>query len=90
MIQMLCRNRVADFPHWRGIFESQTPAASAAGLELVKLWQDLDNPNNVFFLFNVHDLAAAKAFIHSPQGAEVGKQAGVLDGEYHFISVSGS
>ena len=88
MIQMLCRNRVTDFNHWRVIFESQTAAASDAGLVLSNMWQNLDDPNNVFFLFNVQDLIAAEAFIHSPLGAEIGRLAGVVDGEYHFISTS--
>ncbi|MGE5341808.1 MAG: hypothetical protein ACM3SY_10060 [Candidatus Omnitrophota bacterium] len=86
MIHMLCRNRVKDFEHWLGIFNSQDAAARAVGLKSIDMWQDIDDPNNVFFLFEVEHLESAKNFINRPESAEVGRIAGVLDGEYHFIT----
>jgi hypothetical protein len=85
MIYMLCRNRVADYQTWRREFDSQKEASVEAGLALVKLWQSLDDPNNVFFLFKVDSLEKARAFISAPGNAEIGKAAGVLDGEIHFV-----
>jgi hypothetical protein len=85
MTYMLCRNRVADYQTWRRKFDSQKEASLEAGLTLVNLWQSLDDPNNVFFLFKVDNLEKAKAFISAPGNAEIGKAAGVLDGEIHFV-----
>jgi len=85
MIYMLCRNRVADYQTWKRIFDSHTEAHLEAGLTLVNLWQSLEDPNNVFFLFKVGDLEKAKAFVAAPGNAEIGKAAGVLDGEIHFV-----
>jgi hypothetical protein len=88
MIAMLCRNRVADFAKWKAIFDSHVAAHRAAGLDLRDLWQDLEDPNNVFFVFEVKSLEKARAFISDPAAAEAGGTSGVQDGEYHFLKSS--
>lgn len=88
MIILLCRNRVADFPKWKAIFDSHTQAHRAAGLRLRELWRELEEPNNVFFVFEVESLERARSFIDDPAAAEAGKSSGVLDGEYHFLETS--
>jgi hypothetical protein len=88
MVVMLCRNRVADFAKWRGVFASHAQAHRDAGLRLMNLWRDVAEPNNVFFLFEVTNLDKARAFISNPAAAEAGKASGVLDGEYHFLESS--
>ena len=79
MIVMLCRNRVAD---------AHADAHRAAGLRLRDLWRDLEEPNNVFFVFKVRNLAHARAFISTPAAIEAGTTSGVLEGEYHFLENS--
>ena len=88
MVVMLCRNRVADFEKWKKVFDSNPQAVRDAGLRLVKLWREVKEPNNVFFLFEVTDTDKARAFITSPAAAEAGKTSGVLDGECHFLEPS--
>ena len=88
MVVMLCRNRVADFEKWKSVFDSNAPAARDSGLRLTNLWRDLEEPNNVFFLFEVKDIDKARAFITDPAAAEAGKTSGVLDGECHFLKSS--
>lgn len=85
MLVMLCRNRVADFAKWKAVFDSHTAQHRAAGLRLRDLWHDIADPNNFYFVFEVADLDKARAFVTAPRGAEIGKEAGVLDGEYHFL-----
>lgn len=85
MIVMLCRNRVSDFSKWKGVFDSHAQAHRDAGLHLKSIWRGLEEPNNVFFLFEVTDPKKARAFISNPAAAEAGKTSGVLDGEYHFL-----
>ena len=86
MLVMLSRNRVKDYAAWRRIFDANAGAARAAGLELMHLWRDTEDPNNVFFVLKVADVRGAKAFIGAPEAAETGTAAGVLDGEYHFLT----
>ena len=88
MIVMLCQNRVADFSKWKAVFDSHAQAHRAAGLHLRDLWRDVEEPNNVFFVFEVTNLDNARAFISDPAAAEAGKTSGVLEGEYHFLESS--
>ena len=88
MVVMLCRNRVVDFEKWKRVFDSNPTALRNAGLRLTNLWRDVEEPNNVFFLFEVADTDKARAFISSPAAAETGRTSGVLDGECHFLESS--
>jgi hypothetical protein len=73
MLVMLCRNRVADFPKWKAVFDSHAEAHRAAGLRLRDLWRDVEEPNNVFFVLEVASLDRAQAFIGDPAAAESGR-----------------
>lgn len=75
MTALLCRNRVEDFSKWKAVFDSHAPAHRAAGLGLTNLWRELGDPNNVFFAFDVADLAQARAFISNAAAAEAGKSS---------------
>ena len=88
MIVMLCRNRVWDFSKWKDVFDSHAQAHRDAGLHLKNIWRELEEPNNVFFLFEVTDLKKARAFICNPVASQAGKTSGVVDGEYHFLESS--
>ena len=86
MTVMFCRNRVADYSAWKAVFDSNIAAHRDTGLSLTHLWREVEDPNNVFFVFDVANLDRARAFINDPKGAEVGRIAGVLDGEFHFLT----
>jgi len=85
MKYLLCRNRVSDFSRWKTIFSSHAQAHRDAGLQLRSLWRAAEDPNNVFFLFEVTDAGLARAFISNPNAAEAAQASGVLEGEYHFL-----
>lgn len=85
MTYMLCRNRVVDFERWKAVFDSHKAAHESAGLRLVNLWRSVEEPDNVFFMFEVESIPAARAFVSDPAAAEAGEVSGVVDGEYHFI-----
>ena len=89
MIYMLCRNRVADFSRWKAVFASHEAAHQAAGLRLVSIWRGDEEPNNIFFLFEVASLEKAREFIGNPEAAKAGEASGVIDGEYHFVGDAG-
>jgi len=89
MTYMLCRNSVGDYSRWKAVFASHAAAHKKAGLHLVHIWRGVENPNNVFFLFEVAGMEKAKAFISNPEAAEAGESSGVLDGEYHFVEDAG-
>ena len=69
-MQLICRNRVADFDRWWTVFKSHAHAHKKAGLSLRNLWRNADDANEVFFLFNVDDRTEAQGFMDTPQAAE--------------------
>ena len=85
MTHLLCRNRVRSFEQWRQVFSSHAEAHRAAGLQLVNLWRSLEEPNNIFFLFEVSSLELAKAFINAPDAGDTAEASGVTEGEYTFL-----
>ena len=89
MTYMLCRNRVADFERWKAVFGSHAGAHEEAGLRLVKLWRGVDEPDDVFFLFEVASLDRAREFIGNPDAARAGRASRAVAGEYHFVEDAG-
>ena len=89
MTYMLCRNRVADFSQWKAVFASHAGVAQEAGLRLVNIWRSVDEPNNVFFMFEVASMDKAREFIGNPEAAKAGEASGVVDGECHFVEDAG-
>ena len=85
MNYMLCRNRVRNFARWKRVFDTHADAHRTAGLKLVHLWQADDHPNHVFFLFEVDDLAKARAFVTGPNAAESAQESGLIEGDIHFF-----
>ena len=85
MPYLLCRNRVREVAAWRTVFASHKAAHQAVGLELISIWPSQDDANTLFFLFRVDTMSDAMAFIANPDAAQAGLDAGVLDGEYHFL-----
>ena len=84
---LLVHNNVTDFDHWRRVFDSQAETARAAGLNLIQLWRSVDDTNEVFFLFEVEDRGRAEALMSAPEAATVGSEAGVIEGDFHFLAV---
>lgn len=89
MTYVLCRNRVVDFSRWKAVFASHAAAHRNAGLRLVNIWRGVEEPNNVFFIFEVASIEKAQEFISNPEAAKAGQSSGVLDGEYHFVEDAG-
>jgi hypothetical protein len=85
MIVMLCRNKVADFQKWKTVLDSHSQAHKAAGMRLRDLWRDVEDPRNVFFVFEVASVDEARAFISDPAEVAAAKTSGVLEWEYHFL-----
>ena len=84
-LRLLCRNRVEDPQRWRRVFDEELGRTEQSGLRLLAVWQEVDDPQEVHFLFAVRDRAAAETFLADPAGAEAGIRAGVIDGEVRFL-----
>ena len=85
-MQLLVRNKVKDFDHWKSVFDANPEPGRAAGLTLSHVWRSIDDPNEVFFLLEVEDRGRAEAFMQTPESAATGVEAGVIEGDAHFVT----
>jgi hypothetical protein len=88
MNYVLCRHRVRNFDYWKGVFDSQADAHCAAGLKLVHLWHEADNPRQVFFLFELENVERARSFLDSSVATESARKLGLIEGDFHFFNES--
>ena len=78
MPHMMVRHEVADYDRWSAVFVSHAAAQRAAGLRVLHVLRDLENPNHVTMLFEIGSLAAAQGFTTTDDAAEAKVDAGVL------------
>jgi len=88
MNYMLCRNRVRNFDQWKSVFDTHADAHRAAGLKLVHLWYELNNPRNIFFLFEVEDVERARAFLENADATKAEHESGLIEGDFRFFGQS--
>jgi hypothetical protein len=79
MSHVLVRHKVADFAKWKAVYDTDAPVRQNAKLKQVHLLRGIDDPNEVVMLFAAEDLAAARAFVASPNLRETMEKAGVID-----------
>ena len=82
---LLVRNRVKDVHRWKDVLDGDAARGAAAGLKVLHVWRSVDAPDEVFFLLDVEDRDRAEAFMALPESAALGVEAGVLDGDVHFL-----
>ena len=78
MVHMLIRHRVQDFGKWKPVYDAHQQSRAAGGLKDVRLWHSVDDPNDLFLLFEAVDAARAKAFAGSADLKEKMTAAGVI------------
>jgi hypothetical protein len=57
---------VADYEKWRPIFDADRPRLSAAGVAVVAVLHDTDNPNSVWICLD-GDRAVGEQFLQDPK-----------------------
>ena len=85
MTYMLCWNKVEDYAQWKAVFDANLDNNKVAELRLLKMWRSVDDPNLIYFIFEVGDRAKAEALLSAPESIESGRISGVVDGECHFV-----
>jgi hypothetical protein len=88
MNYMLCRHRVRNFDYWKGVFDSHAEAHRAAGLKLVHVWHQVDDPGQVFFLFEAEDIERARAFLNSSDATALARNSGLIEGDVYLFNRS--
>lgn len=88
-MQLLVRNKVKDFDHWKSVFDANLEPPRAAGLTLSNVWRSIDDPSEVFFVFDVEDRGRAEVFRQAQESKATGVEAGLIEGEAHFVTQVG-
>ena len=76
---MIVHHRVKDFGEWKRLFDEHAPAREAAGLTDGRVYQTVDDPNDVVILLDMADVRKAKAFANSEDLKVAMQRAGVID-----------
>ena len=56
-MQLLAHLKVADYESWRRTFDDDAETRGNAGLTLLQLWRQVDDPNRVWMLYEVSEPA---------------------------------
>ncbi len=70
MHYILGRHRVGNFASWKKTIETDRDRHLAMGLHFEEVWRNIDDPEEIFFTFEVDDLDRARKGL---------KDAGALD-----------
>lgn len=79
MWYLLVRHKVTDFDSWKSVFSSHERAAREAGMVVIKVLRNVENPNEVFLLFEIEDIERARAFVSAPGVPRAREESGVVD-----------
>ena len=79
MIWLVVRHKMKDYAAWLPHFEANIPDQVAAGLHVMEVDRGLDDPNDLFVVLQVDDVAKARAFMQDPKLKDVMAGAGVVD-----------
>ena len=86
MANLLVHHKVEDFNKWKSYFDQHSDFRAQSGSKGGKLFHSVDDPNEVFVLFEWDSLENAQKFTQSDSLKETMKEAGVLGmPEVHFI-----
>ena len=87
MHYLFCKNNVEDYTKWRRVFDADAEAQRKAGLHLLHVLRDTDDPNTVIMLFRADDLTKARAFTEASSAGESAERSGVVGvPEVRFLS----
>ena len=80
---------VKDYSKWRPLFDNDSTARKASGMELIVVGRKNDKPNDLLIALQVSDTQKAKAFTADPRLKEVMAKGGVISKPdiafYHVI-----
>ena len=89
MSHFLVHHKVEDYKTWKSVFDAHSSLRSEAGSLGGKIFQSINNPNEVFTLLEWDSLANAQKFTQSDSIKEAMKKAGVVGTpEIYFVEES--
>jgi quinol monooxygenase YgiN len=78
MIKMNVRHTVADFNKWKVVFDETEPMRKQAGSTGVHVFQNHNNPNEVFVITEWNNKEQANKFRQSPELKKAMERGGII------------
>jgi hypothetical protein len=82
------RFKIQDVEAWKQIIESDKLVHKAAGMHFKQVWKNIDNPVEIFFIFEVEDVNRAKLFLQKAGALDKEKQARGEIPELFFLKLA--
>jgi hypothetical protein len=76
---LLVRHKVSDFDKWKRVFDSHAAAQQRAGLKIIRIMRNVEDPSEVVLFFEAKTIEGAKGFVFSPEVPQSKEQSGVVD-----------
>lgn len=77
-VQVFVRHDVADYKAWKKGYDNFAPEQKKGGVYSQRVYQSIDNPNNVTVIHDFHSLEKAKAFFNSDELKTTMKRIGLI------------
>ena len=78
---LIGKNIVKDYSVWRAAFDGAAPMQAEAGMRVLGLYQSKEDPNTVFAVMEVEDMARAQELLKKAQESGLFDKAGLIDAE---------
>ena len=79
MPMLIIRHKVGEFGKWKQAYDAHADTRAANGVISGRVTRSADDPSQLVLLFEIADIAKAKAFIASPDLKSAMEAAGVID-----------
>lgn len=77
-VQMFVRHQVADYDVWKKGYDGYAQEQKAGGVYFQKVYQSIDNPNEVTVIHDFHSIEQAREFANSDDLKLLMKRIGAL------------
>ncbi|MBB3995019.1 hypothetical protein GGR95_002669 [Sulfitobacter undariae] len=84
-MQLICHFEVTDFTAWQTAFAADEEARRDAGLSVLQIWRDADNPKRAFTLLTVNDRDRADQWITRSNALSSDDASTVTQASHYFI-----
>ncbi len=62
-MQLIVQFTTGGFDAWKADYDAHAETRDAAGLTMLQMWRDADDPNRVAVLYEAHDRARANQWV---------------------------
>jgi heme-degrading monooxygenase HmoA len=91
MPHMLIHHTVRDFKQWKPVFDQHEETRRAGGSKHAQVFQTVNDPSDIFILFEWDSVENAKKFVQSDELKKTMELAGVVGKPHiHYLKEAGT